>query len=221
MFGKWFGKNSNADAADKSARTARSSADSSDSSSGNQSNKSAPKSHGQSQSGSAKSRSHQRKRKPSKPKPAWDISQFQVPEKPGATRFHDLELPLALMHAVADLGFEYCSPIQAAILPHTLDGLDAVGKAQTGTGKTAAFLITAIADLLSHPSEEERFIGEPRVVVIAPTRELVMQIAKDAQDLVKHTDLQVEMLIGGVDYAGQQSAFSAGSWILWLRHQAV
>lgn len=204
MFGKWFGKNSNADAADKSARTARSSADSSDSSSGNQSNKSAPKSHGQSQSGSAKSRSHQRKRKPSKPKPAWDISQFQVPEKPGATRFHDLELPLALMHAVADLGFEYCSPIQAAILPHTLDGLDAVGKAQTGTGKTAAFLITAIADLLSHPSEEERFIGEPRVVVIAPTRELVMQIAKDAQDLVKHTDLQVEMLIGGVDYAGQQ-----------------
>ncbi len=124
-------------------------------------------------------------------------------EKEGFTRFHDLDLPLPIMHAIADLGFEYCSPIQAAILPHTLDGYDAVGKAQTGTGKTAAFLITAVNDLLNNPIEDERFTGEPRVVVIAPTRELVMQIAKDAQELVKHTDLNVEMLIGGVDYQGQ------------------
>ncbi len=126
-----------------------------------------------------------------------------MPEKEGLTRFHDLDLPLPMMHAIADLGFEYCSPIQAAILPHTLDGLDAVGKAQTGTGKTAAFLITAICDLLAHPINEERYTGEPRVVVIAPTRELVMQIAKDAEDLTKHADLHVEMLIGGMDYAAQ------------------
>ncbi|MBT5292100.1 MAG: ATP-dependent RNA helicase RhlB [Cellvibrionales bacterium] len=137
------------------------------------------------------------------PKPAWSLDKFPVPEKEGLTRFHDLDLPLSMMHAIADLGFEYCSPIQAAILPHTLDGLDAVGKAQTGTGKTAAFLITAICDLLAHPIDDERYTGEPRVVVIAPTRELVMQIAKDAEDLTKHADLHVEMLIGGMDYAAQ------------------
>lgn len=151
----------------------------------------------------SKSSAEDRQRRPKKPVVAWSLDNFVVPEKEDSTRFHDLDLPLSVMHAIADLGFEYCSPIQAAILPHTLDGHDAVGKAQTGTGKTAAFLITAICDLLDQPLEDERYIAEPRVVVIAPTRELVMQIAKDAEDLVKHTDLNVEMLIGGVDYTGQ------------------
>lgn len=151
----------------------------------------------------SKSSAEDRQGRPKKPAVAWSLDKFVVPEKEDATRFHDLDLPLSVMHAIADLGFEYCSPIQAAILPHTLDGHDAVGKAQTGTGKTAAFLITAICDLLDQPLEDERYIAEPRVVVIAPTRELVMQIAKDAQDLVKHTDLNVEMLIGGMDYTGQ------------------
>ena len=64
---------------------------------------------------------------------------------------------------------------QGRILPHTLNGNDAIGKAQTGTGKTAAFLITIFNDLLSHPIEGERYLGEPRAVIIAPTRELVMQ----------------------------------------------
>lgn len=154
--------------------------------------------------------SEQRPAKKSRPrrkkqvaKSQWSLAQFQVPEKEGQSRFHDLELPLSIMHAIADLGFEYCSPIQQAVLPYTLDGYDAIGKAQTGTGKTAAFLLTALNDLLNNPIEDERFMAEPRVVVIAPTRELVMQIAKDAQDLSKYTDLNVEMLIGGVDYAGQ------------------
>lgn len=136
-------------------------------------------------------------------KPIWTLDQFSVDKKEGFTRFHDLDLPLDLMHAIADLGFEYCSPIQAEVLPHTLDGYDAVGKAQTGTGKTAAFLITAIHELLNNPIEDERFLAEPRVIVLAPTRELVMQIAKDAQDLVKHTELNVQTLIGGMDYAAQ------------------
>lgn len=160
-----------------------------------------------SQKASANKSASSKKPKPPRakkaPKPAWSLDQFPVAEKEGFTRFHDLDLPLSMMQAIADLGFEYCSPIQAAILPHTLDGLDAVGKAQTGTGKTAAFLITAICDLLAHPSDDERYTGEPRVVVIAPTRELVMQIAKDAEDLTKHAGLHVEMLIGGMDYAAQ------------------
>jgi len=138
-----------------------------------------------------------------KQKPEWRLEQFKVAPKEGFSRFHDLDLPLPLMHAIADLGFEYCSPIQAQALPHTLDGFDVVGKAQTGTGKTAAFLITAINDLLRNPLEGERFLAEPRVVVIAPTRELVMQIAKDAVDLTRHTKLNVQALIGGMDYQTQ------------------
>ncbi|GIR68799.1 MAG: hypothetical protein CM15mP74_00500 [Halieaceae bacterium] len=73
-------------------------------------------------------------------------------------------------------------------MPHTLNGNDAIGKAQTGTGKTAAFLITIFNDLLNHPIEGERYLGEPRAVIIAPTRELVMQIASDAEELGRFTD---------------------------------
>ena len=66
------------------------------------------------------------------------------------------------------MGFEYCTPIQAQSLVHTLAGHDVTGKAQTGTGKTAAFLITIVNDLLSNPIEEERYIAEPRALVVAP-----------------------------------------------------
>jgi len=144
-------------------------------------------------------------RKPNKTKTAWDLSQFQVPEVEDKTRFHDLNLSLPLMHAIADLGFEYCSPIQAQSLPHTLKRRDMVGKAQTGTGKTAAFLVTIIEDLLQNPITEERFAGESRALIIAPTRELAIQIADDAIALCKHTDLKVHTLVGGMDYAKQQT----------------
>ena len=107
------------------------------------------------------------------------------------------------MRGIAALGFEYCSPIQAQVLPHTLRGHDAIGKAQTGTGKTAAFLITIFNDLLANPVDGERFLGEPRALVIAPTRELVMQIAADAEDLGKYTGLKTATLIGGMDYQKQ------------------
>ena len=137
------------------------------------------------------------------PQKAWDESRFEVAPKEGETRFHDLGLRVELMHAIADLGFQYCSPIQAQILPYTLDGYDAIGKAQTGTGKTAAFLITVITDLLNNPIEEARYVGEPRALIIAPTRELVVQIGEDARNLCKYTDLQTAVLIGGVDYNRQ------------------
>ena len=117
--------------------------------------------------------------------------------------FESLDLDERILRGIRDLGFETCSPIQGAILPHTLRGLDAIGKAQTGTGKTAAFLITIFNDLLSNSIDGERFIGEPRALVIAPTRELVMQIAEDAKLLGKHTGLRVVTLIGGMDYQKQ------------------
>lgn len=150
-----------------------------------------------------KRRSHQR-RKAKQAQPAWDISQFVVPEEEGKTRFHDLDLPAPLMHAIADLGFQYCSPIQAQSLPYTLNGHDVVGKAQTGTGKTAAFLLGIIDDLIKHPIEGERYAGEARALIIAPTRELVIQIGDDAKALTKYTDLQIHTLVGGMDYGKQQ-----------------
>ncbi|WP_237066289.1 ATP-dependent RNA helicase RhlB [Microbulbifer sp. L3] len=134
----------------------------------------------------------------------WSLKDFPVPEQEGKVRFHDLGLPDELMRAIQDLGFQYASPIQGQSLPHTLNGHDLVGKAQTGTGKTAAFLITIIDDLLKHPIEGERYAGEARSLVIAPTRELVMQIADDAKALCKYTDLEIHTLVGGMDYAKQQ-----------------
>ena len=213
MFKKWFGKNNSAQPpaeAESAKRSAHSAASKTEQSSASTKVDKKQKQQG---SGSRRNaaanggsnrgrRSNQRQRKIDE-QPPWQLDQFKVEAKPGFTRFHDLDLQLPLMRAIADLGFEYCSPIQAAVLPHTLDGYDAVGKAQTGTGKTAAFLLTAINDLLENPIEGERYTAEPRVVVIAPTRELTMQIGKDAEDLVKHTSLRVETLIGGMDYARQ------------------
>ena len=134
----------------------------------------------------------------------WDPASFVVEEIEGKTRFQDLGLEPEIMHAVADLGFSYCSPIQAQSLPHALQGKDVVGKAQTGTGKTAAFLTTIIDDLLKNPIPEKRYAGEARALIIAPTRELVIQIAEDAKLLCKYTDLKIHTLVGGMDYVKQQ-----------------
>lgn len=156
---------------------------------------------------------HQHQPKPAKPQPKrpakidhgpWDISQFPVEPMEGKTRFHDFDLALPLMRGIADLGFKYCSPIQAQSLPHALKGKDVVGKAQTGTGKTAAFLTAIIDDLLKNPIAEKRYAGEARALVIAPTRELVMQIGEDAKALCKYTDLKIHTLVGGMDYTRQQ-----------------
>ena len=134
----------------------------------------------------------------------WTLDQFPVPEKDGETRFHDFDLDLSLMRGMAEQGFQYCTPIQAEVLEHTLAGADAIGRAQTGTGKTAAFLITVINDLLRHPIQVKRYAGEPRALIVAPTRELAMQIEKDARALAKYTDLQVMSVVGGMNFNRQQ-----------------
>ena len=119
----------------------------------------------------------------------------------------DIEQPLR--DAIAKLGFEFCTPIQAQSLVHTLAGHDVTGKAQTGTGKTAAFLITIINDLLTNPIEEDRFLAEPRALIIAPTRELAIQIAADSVQLTEFTDLHTVTLVGGEDYQKQTRALDA------------
>ncbi|MHB1014768.1 MAG: ATP-dependent RNA helicase RhlB [Desulfurivibrionaceae bacterium] len=138
------------------------------------------------------------------PTPPWDAAQFLVPKVEGKTRFHDLDLPSEIMHAISDLGFAYCTPIQAQILPHTLAGKDATGKAQTGTGKTAAFLATIFTRLLRTTPPGKRRHGSPRALILAPTRELVLQIVEDARELTKHCAVTTVAILGGMDYQKQQ-----------------
>ncbi len=135
---------------------------------------------------------------------AWDPSLFNVPPLAGSTRFHDLGLPVEIMHAIADLGFKYCTPIQAAILPKILEGTDAAGRAQTGTGKTAAFVISLLTRLLRNPSPPGRKPGSPRVLILAPTRELVMQIEQEALALGRYCPFYIMGVYGGIDFDKQQ-----------------
>lgn len=138
------------------------------------------------------------------PEKVWTPESFIVPTAEGKTRFHDLGLPDPLLHAIADLGFQYCTPIQSEILPSTLQGKDATGRAQTGTGKTAAFIITVITYMYRKPASAKRPNGTPRVLVLAPTRELVLQIADEARALAKYTRFSVISVFGGMDYEKQR-----------------
>lgn len=142
-------------------------------------------------------------KKTAKSQSSWQLSAFDVPKVEGKVRFHDLNLPLELMHAIFDLGFRYCTPIQAESLPATLAGHDVIGQAQTGTGKSAAFLLTILNYLLK-VKPDERYASEPRALVIAPTRELALQIGKDAKALAKHTELKILTVVGGMDYQAQK-----------------
>ncbi|OEY67192.1 DEAD/DEAH box helicase [Marinobacter sp. X15-166B] len=127
-----------------------------------------------------------------------------APVLPGM-KFEDLNLDKRLLNAITDIGFTACTPIQAETLPFTLACQDLIGQAQTGTGKTAAFLITAIQSLLETPiPASERFASEPRVLALAPTRELAMQIAKDAEQLCGYTGHKVVTVVGGMNYDKQR-----------------
>ena len=129
--------------------------------------------------------------------------------EPETVSFDSFDIEQPLRDAIAKLGFEFCTPIQAQSLVHTLAGHDVTGRAQTGTGKTAAFLITIINDLLTNPIEEDRFLAEPRALIIAPTRELAIQIAADSVQLTEFTDLHTVTLVGGEDYQKQTRALDA------------
>lgn len=133
-------------------------------------------------------------------------------KKPDAgVRFRDLNLDQRLQDAISKIGFEYCTDIQAETLPWTLACSDLIGQAQTGTGKTAAFLITAIQSMLETPiPESDRFASEPRILALAPTRELAMQIAKDAEELCEYTGHTVVSVVGGMNYDRQRDQLQNG-----------
>ena len=129
-------------------------------------------------------------------------------------RFDTLSLHESLQAGIRDAGFEFCTPIQAQTLPIALKGDDVAGQAQTGTGKTAAFLIAAYQKLLSQEapaaSDDDKAQKQPRIFALAPTRELAVQIAQDAEDLGKHTGLKIGLAFGGTDYDKQRRTLEEG-----------
>ncbi len=124
--------------------------------------------------------------------------------------FHRLPLHPLLLKGVEAAGFTRCTPIQAIALPIALAGQDVAGQAQTGTGKTAAFLLALMHQLLSVPASAGRHAGQPRAIVLAPTRELAIQIHKDAAALGQFTGLRSALIYGGVDYDKQRAELRAG-----------
>ncbi|RMH60053.1 MAG: DEAD/DEAH box helicase [Zetaproteobacteria bacterium] len=128
--------------------------------------------------------------------------------------FQELQLAPELQRAIDRLGFTELTPVQQVALPETLAGKDIAGQGRTGTGKTATFLITAIQRLLTQPPKPGRKPHHPRVLIIAPTRELVVQIAQDAEQLTRFCDLRLHAVFGGVDYDKQLKGFQRGVDIL-------
>ncbi|ATX80996.1 ATP-dependent RNA helicase RhlB [Mariprofundus ferrinatatus] len=130
------------------------------------------------------------------------------------TLFTELGLPEPLMKGIEGLGFTEMTDVQQVALPMTLQGKDVAGQGRTGTGKTATFLITAINRLLTQEPKKGRSNHHPRALIIAPTRELVVQISEDAAKLAKFTDLKLHTVYGGVDYEKQRLGFEKGVDIL-------
>ncbi len=128
-------------------------------------------------------------------------------------RFDSLALQDSVQAGIRDAGFEFCTPIQASTLPIALEPRDVAGQAQTGTGKTAAFLIATFEKMLATepPSGEKK---QPRAFMLAPTRELAVQIANDAELLGKHTGFKIGLAFGGTDYEKQRRTIESGIDIL-------
>lgn len=128
------------------------------------------------------------------------------------TEFSSLDLLPTIRQGLDRAGFTHCTPIQALTLPSALKGADVAGQAQTGTGKTAAFLLVIFQRLLENPPEQTSH--HPRALVIAPTRELALQIHKDALLLGADTGLKFGLAYGGVDYEKQRKILADGVDIL-------
>ncbi|HET7126019.1 MAG TPA: ATP-dependent RNA helicase RhlB, partial [Lysobacter sp.] len=120
----------------------------------------------------------------------------------------------ALLAGLEAAGFNRCTPIQALTLPIALAGRDVAGQAQTGTGKTLAFLITVINRLLTRPALADRKPEDPRALILAPTRELAIQIHKDAVKFASDLGLKFALVYGGVDYDKQRALLQAGADVI-------
>ena len=128
--------------------------------------------------------------------------------------FDTLGLEPTLLQGVEEAGFEFCTPIQAGSLPIALDGRDVEGQAQTGTGKTAAFLLATMNRLLRQPPREDHRDGNPRALIVAPTRELAVQIHRDAEVLGRYTGFRLMVVFGGTGYEEQRRRLREGVDVL-------
>ncbi len=147
--------------------------------------------------------------------PALEIKISMTDQHLTDTRFADLGLAPPLLRGLQDLGLEHCTPIQAKALPLALEGKDVAGQAQTGTGKSAAFLLAAMHHLLTFsPRRDEDVPRHPRVLIVAPTRELAIQIHKDALAIGRHTGLRCTVVYGGTGYESQRRTLEEGVDIL-------
>lgn len=124
--------------------------------------------------------------------------------------FESLALSEVVSRALTEAGFRRLTPIQANALPHALAGRDVAGQAQTGTGKTLAFLTAVFERLVSSPALAERSVEQPRALILAPTRELAIQIHRDAELLNRRLGFRLALCYGGVDYEKQRETLRAG-----------
>jgi len=127
------------------------------------------------------------------------------------TRFTQLDIPIEVLEGVTAAGYEFCTPVQKEVLPQALKGDDIAAQSQTGTGKTATFLITLLTHLVktkpeSQKSNSDDGTARPRALILAPTRELVVQIEKEASILAKPSGIRFQAIYGGVDYEKQRTA---------------
>lgn len=123
------------------------------------------------------------------------------------TRFSELPLHEDVIKALSAANFQHCTPIQALSLPPMLEGKDVAGQAQTGTGKTIAFLAATFHHLLNNPQQQTK---QPRAIIMAPTRELAVQIYNDAELLSKHTGITLGLIYGGEGYQSQREVLEKG-----------
>jgi ATP-dependent RNA helicase RhlB len=129
-------------------------------------------------------------------------------------KFTQFALHPTLSQCIERLGFDYCTPIQALALPLIVSGQDIVGQAQTGTGKTLAFLIATFHQLLTQPEHPGRQLNQPRALLLAPTRELAVQIHSNAQPFAEASGLRLGLAYGGESYEKQLKTLTAGVEIL-------
>ena len=139
------------------------------------------------------------------------IIRAEKPDFLTSVRFDSFDLPEALVAGLTEAGFICCTPIQAQTLPLSLAGKDVAGQAQTGTGKTAAFLVTVFAKLIASPEHKPEL---PSAIIVAPTRELALQIFDEAEILCRHTGLRQAIVIGGIDYQKQADQLRQGADIV-------
>src|SRR5579862_3807701 len=133
---------------------------------------------------------------------------------PHSATFDSLGLAPPVLQGIRDAGFAHCTPIQAQTLPIALAGRDVAGQAQTGTGKTAAFLIALYQALLTRGPGANRSPASVLALIVAPTRELAVQIHHDALTLGAHTGLKHSVVYGGIDYDKQREEVAAGCDVL-------